>query len=88
MLEGNPPLKQGAATEELEELELSVFFKANDYSIKLSNWLFSSQKRIRLLHFESQEGLVLAQCLILESCWRCMHEPEPLKYKLQKKRWS
>lgn len=42
MLGGNPPLKQGAGIEELEELELSVFFKANDYSIKLSNRLFSS----------------------------------------------
>lgn len=43
MLEENPPLKQVAGTEDLkEELELSVFFRANHYSIKLSNRLFSS----------------------------------------------
>ncbi|XP_009950169.1 PREDICTED: spore wall protein 2-like, partial [Leptosomus discolor] len=42
VLEEDPPLKQAAGIEELEkELELSVFFKANDYSVKLSNRLFS-----------------------------------------------
>lgn len=39
--EKNPPLKQVAGIEELKE-ELSVFFKTNDYSIKLSNSLFSN----------------------------------------------
>lgn len=43
MLEENPPLKQVAGIEELEEeLELSVFFKASRYSVKLSHRLFSS----------------------------------------------